>query len=97
MYAAFSVLRPSHNNQPLVESDFRLERPGEGRLVGLHSQISLNFDLWRWPVAAGNDMLLHNREGHDQQTDGRSQRECIERSEGLSCGGRGFAGFAKPP
>jgi hypothetical protein len=49
MYAAFSVLRPSHNNQPLVESDFRRERPGEGRLVGLHGQIFLNFDRWRWP------------------------------------------------
>jgi len=49
MYAAFSVRRPPHNNQPLVESVPRRERPGEGRLFGLHGQISLNFDRGKWP------------------------------------------------
>ena len=39
----FSVIRPRHNNQPVVESGPRRERPGEGPSFGLHGQISLIF------------------------------------------------------
>ncbi len=54
--AAFGVLRPSHNNQLVLESVPRRERPGEGPSFGLHGQISLNSG-GKWGCRKGTHLL----------------------------------------